>query len=362
MTSRPPRASTKGDGRRAKTRGATHGERERPSKRASTLGATDEFERIVEEAIVEVAELPAIPQLRMLVLETAAHLASAQGAIAAAGHVVVTGASGRDAIDKLRAAVGDVDALLVGLPGSEPLIDAALAHPRRPIVIAASTCSAGEAVRRAAAAGADLATTRPHDLERLAPILLGAARLSYLRRTSAPAPRASEEVLDVFDAADSGELDQGGLVTLAQLRDAATRELARAQTYGYALTVAMFGVELAPPAPAAVLRGIVRARCGNALVHALRDIDLATELDQDRFLVVMPLTERHAGADVARKILGAVAGREAVVAGGRTFPLKMIGAVVTAVAGAPALDALIADVTQLLEQAQISGASLAVET
>jgi hypothetical protein len=375
MTARPPRASTKADGRRVRARGATHGDKERAIKpRAPSLTATDEFERVLDDAIVESTVVPEPAQLRLLVLEGASHLASAQGAITGAGHAVVIGASGRDGIAKLRSAVGDVDALLVGLPGSEPLIDLALAHPRRPIVIAASTASASEAVRRAVAAGADLATVRPHDVERLAPVLLAAARLAEHRRQPPPAAiteaalgdgafgDALDGLIDAGDSAELADIDHGGLVALTQLADAAVRELARAKHYGYALTVALFSVEIEPPAPPPVLHGIVRARCGNALVHALRDIDLATELEQARFLVLMPLTERGTGAEVARRIISAVAAGDPVVAGGRTFPPKVIGAVVTAVAGEPSFDVLVSDVTQLLEQAQVSGASLAVET
>ncbi|MEO7735199.1 MAG: hypothetical protein ABIY55_29865 [Kofleriaceae bacterium] len=386
MTTRSPRASTKGDGRRARVRGATHGDKDRQSKRAIQLPGTDPFERILDDEIVESTDVPSVPQLRLLVLETATHLASAQGAIAAAGHVVVIGASGRDAISKLRESLGEVDALLVGLPGSEPLIEMALGHAHRPIVIAASTCGASEAVRRAVVVGADLATARPHDVDRLAPTLLAAARLMELRRQRANAAadaavsdmidglidpanttpmahfREVEEVSEVSEVSEIHEIDHSGLVSYAQFADAAVRELARAKRNGYPLTLAMFSVEIEPPAPPDVLRGIVRARCGNALVNALRDIDLATAVEPERFLVLMPLTERQSGAEVARRIIGAVASGDPVVAGGRTFPPKVIGGVVAAAGGAPGFDALVADVTQLLEQAQVTGASLAVET
>ena len=383
MTTRSPRASTKGDGRRARVRGATHGEKDRQSKRAIQLPGTDPFERVLEDEIVESQEVPQVPQLRLLVLETATHLASAQGAITGAGHVVVIGASGRDAITKLSASLGEVDALLVGLPGSEPLIEMAIGHAHRPIVIAASTCAPTEAVRRAVVSGADLATVRPHDADRLAPTLLAAARLMELRRQRANAaadaqvgdmidslidpatttPMASfSQVEEVSEVSEIHEIDHSGLVSYAQLADAAVRELARAKRNGYPLTIAMFSVVIEPPAPPDVLRGIVRARCGNALVNALRDIDLATALDHERFLVLMPLTERQSGAEVARRIIGAVASGDPVVAGGRTFPPKVIGGVVAATSGEPGFDALVADVTQLLEQAQVTGASLAVET
>jgi hypothetical protein len=384
-------------------RGATHGDKERGAERASdrvigrasdrasdrtivrtsergvrpratSLSATDEFERVLDESIVETSEAPDVVPLRLLVLESAGHVASAQGAVVASGHVVVGAASGRDGLARLLPAVGDVDAVLVGLPGGEPLIDLARAHPRRPVVIAASTGSASEAVRRAVAAGADLAAVRPYDLEQLAPTLLAATRLAEQRRQPPPAPVLGElapgdsagleglgDLVEPGDSAEMGELDLG-LCAFERLVDAGMRELARAKRYGYALTVALFSVEFAPPAPPPALRGIVRARCGNALVHALRDIDLASELEQDRFLVLMPLTERAAGADVARRIISAVASGDPVASGGRTFPPRMVGAVVTAVGGEPGLDVLLADVTQLLEQAHVTGASLAVET
>lgn len=383
MTTRSPRASTKGDGRRTRVRGQTQGDKDRPSKRAIMLPGTDPFERILDDEIVESTDVPPVPQLRLLVLETATHLAAAQGAIAAAGHVVVIGASGRDAITKLAESLGEVDALLVGLPGSEPLIEMAIGHPRRPIVIAASTCGASEAVRRAVVVGADLATARPHDVERLAPTLLAAARLLELRRqrANAAADAAVGDMIDglidpatttpmahfgevdaVDEISEIHEIEHSGLVSFAQFSDAAVRELARAKRNGYPLTLAMFSVELAPPAPPDVLRGIVRARCGNALVNALRDIDLATAVEHERFLVLMPLTDRQAGAEVARRIIVAVASGDPVVAGGRAFPPKVIGGVVAARGGEPGFDALVADVTQLLEQAQVTGASLAVET
>jgi hypothetical protein len=144
---------------------------------------------------------------------------------------------------------------------------------------------------------------------------------------------------------------------------AAQRELERSRRGGHLLAVALFALEVPAPPPPATLRGIVRARAGNALVHALRDGDLATELDQDRFLVVMPDCDRAAGAEHARRIISAVAAGDPVTAAGRTFPPRVIGAVTAASAGEELdLPRLVRDATQLLEQAQVTGASLAVET
>ena len=95
----------------------------------------------------------------------------------------------------------------------------------------------------------------------------------------------------------------------------------------------------------------------------MRDIDLATEAEDDRFLVVMPYTDRIVGAEVARRIVTAVAGGEPVVAAGRAFPPKVTGAVTASAPGAPLdLARLVQDASSLLEQAQLTGASLAVES
>lgn len=385
MTARPPRASTRSEARdakidakpaprRARTRGATQSERsDKPDPRRSpSVVSTDRYERIGDDDVLEVVELAAapaaraVPRLRLVVLETAPHLAAAQGAIVAAGHAVAAG-GGREAVDKLRAALAEVDAVLIGMPGGEPLIDAALAvGPHRPVVITAWTAGAVEAARRSATAGADLSTVRPHHVERLAPLLLAAGRLIESRRAPgvAGAPEASDEPvlpLPVFDDAEP-DPEPAGLMPAELFAQAAARELDRARRYGYPLAIAMFAVDVAPPPPPPALRGILRARAGNALVHALRDIDLATELDQERFLVVMPHTERAAGAELARRIISAVAGGDPITAVGRTFPPRVVGAVSGAAGEALDLPRLVHDATQLLEQAQVTGASLAVET
>jgi hypothetical protein len=364
MTARPPRASTKGDAKRPKGRAATHGDK---VVRAPSVIQTDRFEHIADDDLLEETELPHVPQLRMLVYEGGPHLAAAQGAIAAAGHLVVVGATGRDGLDRLRPAIAGVDALLIGLPGGEPLIEAAGAlEPPRPVVIAASTSGAVEAARRAAAAGADLATVRPHDVERLAPILLAAARLVQHRR-ALPAelsPGATAPDLALEGALEElSDPEPGALQPAEVFQQAFASELERSRRYAYPLTIAVFGVDIPPPPAPPGVRGILRARAGNALVHAIRDIDLATELARDRFLVMMPHTDRLAGAELARRIISAVAAGDPVVAGGRTFPSRVIGAVAEARPSEPqTLSQLVQDATQLLEQAQATGASLAVET
>jgi hypothetical protein len=393
MTARPPRASTKGgdgkgDGRRGKPRSLTQTERDKPDKRrTSSAVPIDRYERIDDDEILDVSELPDTgipgPRLRMLVLEAVPHLAAAQGAIVEAGHAVVIGSAGRDGIDKLRFAVSDVDAMLVGMPGGEPLIETALAMgPWRPVIITAWTGTGVEAARHSAAVGADLSTVRPHDVERLAPILLAASRL-FERRQLFDLSRSGIQVAPGFDPdldvdstvgppldpdpdpepALEPDPEPTSFLQAEPFAQAVLRQLDRARRYGYPIAVAMFVVDVPEPPPPPGLRGILRARAGNALVHALRDVDLATELDQDRFLVVMPHTDRAAGAELARRIIGAVAAGDPVTSGGRVFPPRVIGAVTSAPPGqAPELPGLVRDATQLLEQARVSGASLAVAT
>ena len=344
MTARPPRAQSRseGAGKRARTRGERDRGDRADHRRATSAVPSERLESVGDEDVIEVADLvapeaPGVPvapaQLRMLVLESAPHLAAAQSAIVAAGHAVAIGAAGREGIPKLRFAIAQADAMLVGMPGGEPLIEAALAcGRRRPIVITAWTADALEATRRAAAAGSDLATVRPHDPERLAPILLAAARLAEQQRQWEIAGPAAPAGLDAGVELDlDADPDPGGLLSAERFAEIAERELARARRYGYPVAVAVFLLDTAAPPPAA-LRGILRARAGNAMVHALRDIDLATELDQERFLVMMPCTERAAAGALARRIISAVAAGDPVSAGGQSFPPRVIGAV----SGAPA--------------------------
>jgi AmiR/NasT family two-component response regulator len=360
MTARPPRASTKGDAKRGRPRGATQGDGAAPrlaKPRGSSVSPTDRFERITDDEVVEVSELPTLRQLRVAVLEPTSHLAPAQAAIVAAGHLAVAAVSGRDGLARLRDGLGELDAVVVALPGGEPLIDAALAHvPRRPIVIAATTAGAVEAVRRAIAAGADLVTVRPHDPERLAPILLAAARLVE-QRDRGSAPLATDST-----GLELAEREPAGLLPFAEFQRAVDLELARAVRHAYPLSIAMFSVEVAPGSPPVGVRGILRARAGNALLHAIRDVDVVTELERDRFLVLFPYTDRLVAAGVARRIISAVAAGDPVIAGGAVFTPRLIGAVAGTRPEAPvSFTRMVEEAAQLLEQAAVTGASLAVE-
>jgi len=317
----------------------------------------------VEDAIVfDEEELAQVEQLRFAVYEQEVHLASAQGAIVAAGHVVVAGGSGTSGLSKVAdQIVAGVDAVLVALPGGEPVIDIALAQePRRPIVIAAVTGKASDGCARAIAAGADLAVVRPHDVERLAPALLAAARLHHERKLAQNA-RGAEAVLRA-KLEELQDPDLRGLQPFEVFQRVLELELKRAKRFEYPLSVAMFAVEVPPPPPPAGIRGILRARAGNALIHTIRDIDLATQLDHERFLVLLPYTDLAGAAGLGRRVIAAVAKGDPVVSAGRSFVPRVVGAVAGARAGQELSFAkLMKDATLALAQARKDGAELAVQ-
>jgi PleD family two-component response regulator len=301
---------------------------------------------------------PDVGALQVAVFEESAHLTSAQSAIAAAGHTVTIGVAGRDHITRVVHAVrsGGIDIVIASLPGGEPIIEAAKAVEPRPIVIASLSGSSLTAIARADAAGADLAITRPHDVDRLAPIMLAAARLHMERRVAVFA-QTSRIRLD-----ELAEPEPRSLLELEMFQRVLELEITRARRFDYPLSVALFAVEVAPPPPPAGIRGILRARAGNALINALRDIDIATQLEHERFLVLLPYTDLKGATGLARRVIAAVAAGDPVTAGGRSFPPRVVGAVA---GGAPgqqlSFATLMKNATRALEQARRDGAELAVQ-
>lgn len=329
-----------------------------PEARAISVGET-----AAEDLVIEGAELPPINALAIAILDDPPYIATAKQAIAVAGHKVVAAASGQAGVEQIKSLLrsGNTQVLLVGMPGGEALIDTALAlAPRRPVVIAVLAGKPVDVARKAAGLGADLAIARPVDLDKLVPVLLAASRLDAERQVATNA-RGSETVLRArLDALVDHE--PGALQPFELFQRVLELELKRSKRYGYPIAVALFSVGVGgdePPPPG--VQGIVRARAGNALIHSIRDIDLATELDQERFLVLLPYTTLSGAAEVARRILHAVTSTHPISAAGKTFPPKIVGAVAGAQPGQPlSFSRLMRDATQALEQARRDGAELAV--
>lgn len=308
------------------------------------------------------AELVEVPRLRFAIYEHQEHLRAARDAIIAAGHLAVAGASGTSGISKIAdEIVTGVDVVLVALPGGEAVIDIALAQdPRRPIVIAAVTGKPTEAIQRAMLAGADLVAPRPHDPESMAPMLLAAARLHTERRAAQNARGAETLLRAKLEEISDPEIR--GLQPIETFQRVLELEFKRARRFEYPLSVALFAVEIPPPPPPPGIRGILRARAGNALIHTIRDIDLATQLDHERFLVLLPYTDLTGAAGLGRRVIAAVAQGEPVVSAGRSFPPRVVGAVAGARAGQElSFSKLMKEATQALAQARRDGAELAVQ-
>jgi PleD family two-component response regulator len=294
---------------------------------------------IEEEVVTE------LPVLRVGIYEDPTHLRSLQSAIGAAGHTIVLAASGADGKQRVLGAVraGAVDAVIVAIPGGEQIIDAALAvETQRPAVIASIDGAPISAVNRASSVGADLVTLRPHDIGTIAPVMLAANRLTIERKLAAdPEPR--------------------GLHTYEAFQRVLELAIIRAQKLEYPLSVALFAVDVQPPPPPGI-GGIVRARAGNALIHSIREIDVATQLENDRFLVLMPYTDLKRAAALAQKVISSVQSGEPVISGGRGYPPRVTGAAVAARLNQPVSFArLLKDAMNTLDQARKDGADFAVQ-
>ncbi|HUS32730.1 MAG TPA: diguanylate cyclase [Kofleriaceae bacterium] len=304
-----------------------------------------------------------MPALRFAVYEDPGYLSSAQNAIVEAGHVVAAAGAGRDALKRVGDLIrtGSIDVVLVSLPGGETIIDAAMSlEPRRPTIIASLSASSVEAVSAATLSGADLATTRPHDVERIAPLALAAARIDAERRVAASAKGAEQVLRQRLE--DLADAEPGGLLPFEHFQRVLEIEIKRAKRFIYPLSVALFAVEVTPPPPPAGILGILRARAGNALINTIRDIDIATQLDHERFLVLLPYTDLKGAAAVGKRVIAAVAKGHPVVSDGRTFPPRVIGACAGMKKGEPISFAkLMKDATRALESARRDGADLAVQ-
>ncbi|MFN0245564.1 MAG: diguanylate cyclase domain-containing protein [Kofleriaceae bacterium] len=304
--------------------------------------------------------------LQLGVFEHGGHLQSASSAIIGAGHAITVGTSEREGLEQIGIAMtdGHLDAILVGLPGGEVLIKAALSMaPWGPIVIAACSGKADEAARQANAAGADLVAIRPHDPERLGPVLLAAARILEQRRDLMAAQQGRQEDLLSRLGSDAESDEVGGLLSFDAFQRALELELKRVRRYQYALSLGLFALDIAStqPPPAGI-KGILRARAGNALLHSIRDIDMATELDQERFLVLLPYTDLTGATEVARRIISAVRAIPPVVASGGEFQPTLVGAIAGAKPGQQlSFNKLIRDAQRALEAALRDGAELAVQ-
>lgn len=360
------------------TQAIPHAEQTRPAIAVPVRGSDNEEStvdagRAISMADVEILEEAPLPRadseigstsaLRVAVFEEQAHLGSIQSALAAAGHRVIAAASGSDGARRIVDTLAErtVDVVIASLPGGEAVIDAALAQePRRPVVIASIDGSPVAAVQRAVGVNADLVALRPHDVGSLTPILFAATRLTIERRVTSAARGAEQALRARLD--ELADPDPRGLLPFEMFQRVLELEIKRAKRFEYALSVALFAVDVLGGPPPPGIKGILRARAGNALIHTIRDIDVATQIDHERFLVLLPYTDLKGATGLARRVIAAVAAIDPVVAAGRSMTPKLVGAVAGATHGQPVSFAkLMKDATRALDDARREGADFAVQ-
>lgn len=308
-----------------------------PTQRRATTRAPSSME-IDDDQLVEVAELGSLPRLAVAVHDTTEHVAHARVSIEALGHSVATAAAGKAGVERLVTLLREQqppDVVLIAWPGGEPVIDAARAlEPRRPVLIATVAPPAASAARRAHAAGVDLVTLRPHDVERLGPVLMAAGALAAERGRSLLA-EGTEAMLRAR-LARHGEHDTAtGFQTFEQFKRIMELELKRARRYGYALSVCQLTMIAPMPAPPGTIAHELRMRAAAAIGAAIRDIDFPVEIGDDRFLVLLPYTEAKGATQVARRIMATLRDAAPVRGGGRSWSPQVSAGVAGVAAGAP---------------------------
>ncbi len=301
-----------------------------------------------------------IPMLHVAIYETAEYLAGAEESIVRAGHAAVIATTGKEGVANVMQALstGYLDAVVVGIPGGESVLDAAHAvTPRRPVIIAACSGRGADAAAEANEAGADLLAIRPHDPDRLAPVLLAAARLLEDRRNLRRRRNTGRELgrIEVADA------ELRGLQPFDAFQRVLEIELKSARRHNHPLAVGLFALDIPkPPPPKAVIKDL-KGRVGAALVRSIRDVDLATELEGDRFLMLLPYTDVNAASDVARRVINAVGQSGEIEIDGRTIRPRLFGSVAGAKAGQqPSFARLMRDAARALDEARKVGNELAV--
>ncbi|MCB9559404.1 MAG: diguanylate cyclase [Kofleriaceae bacterium] len=213
---------------------------------------------------------------------------------------------------------------------------------------------------RAHAAGADLATLRPHDAARLGPVLMAAATIAAERARLLIA-QGTEAMLRQRLAGTTRQDTATGLPSFDDFRRIMELELKRARRYGYALSVCQLAINAGdPPAPGAIGNEL-RLRVAAAIGQAIRDIDFPVEIAGDRFLVLLPYTDAAGATAVARRILIALRDGKPVRGAGRTWLPDVAIGVAGIAAGAPvSMAELMRHAGEALRQARGRGVELVV--
>jgi diguanylate cyclase (GGDEF)-like protein len=249
-------------------------------------------------------------------------------------------------------------ALLIGLPERADIAAEVLKLPDRPIVIGSLASPAATARARAAEAGADLFTLRPHSRDSLAAVLHAAERIAGLEQR-VRALHGSEELL----RERMRRFGQSDLATtffhMEFFERVLVMELKRARRYGYSLAACLVGLdawqaETPPPPPVAVK---LRSQVANAIGAIVRDIDMPVDLAEDRMLVFLPYADLDGAVRVGKRIAASVARlHEGTDGGSQSWRGTVSIGIAALKEGKPVSFArLMRDATSALKAAQLRG-------
>ncbi len=314
---------------------------------------------IDDAQLVEEAELTPVPRATVAIHETSAGaLAQARAALVAWGYEVViasAGAGGAAEVVARLTAEPMPAVVLVGLPGGEVVLDAARAlEPRRPVLVAAVAGTGRIAAEKAHAAGADLVALRPHEADRLGPVMFAAAKLAAERATMLTARGNEVRLRDRLERVGRADTTTG-FHPFELFQRVLELEIKRARRYAYPLSVCLLR-SIAPARAGAQVARDLRVHAATAVVAAIRDIDLPVEIADDRFLVLLPYTDADSAALVAQRIVAAVAASAPVRGAGHNHVARVIAGVAGVVGGGELSFArLMRDATSALAAAAAEG-------
>jgi len=269
-----------------------------------------------------------------------------------------------DAVAKAVRSDDAIEVAIVGMPGGDAVIDAAMRKPRRrPTVVVALAGPSTSAPERCEAAGADLFVVRPFDRDSVAAVLRAATQLVVARDRIA-AVEGTESVLRER-LLRYGESDQiTGFQHFDFFKRYLVTELKRARRYEYPIAACLVAIDPwddAEPEPPQELARKLRTRVASAVSACVRDIDVPVDVADDRFLMFLPYTDLQGAERVGRRVAKVVQSYGSLLHGTRRIQMSVSVGIAALRPGTPVSFAkLMRDAGAAVRAAQLKGGNQVV--